>query len=131
MEYVIRAVGLAVIGSLLAVFLRKYDGAFALLVTLACATAILLLAMQLVEPILDFLRTLQDTAGISNPILAPLLKTVAIGLLTGIAANVCEDTGNKSAGTVVQLMGTVAAIYIALPLMQAVLELITSLMGGE
>ncbi len=126
-----RAACIAVLGALLAVFLRKYDGAFALLVTLACAGAMLYLASALLTPVLEFLQTLQSAAGITSPVLAPLLKTVAIGLLVGVAGNVCEDTGNKTAGSVVQLLGTVAAIYIALPLMQAVLELVTDLMGGS
>ena len=130
MEIVLQGSAIAIIGALFAVFLRRYDGAFAALVTLGCGCVILYLLISILSPILAFLERLREAAGIASPVLHPLLKSVAIGLLVNVAVTICADTGNSAVGSVVRLLGTAASIYIALPLLEAVLDLVTNMMGG-
>ena len=67
---------------------------------------------------------------IAAALLAPVLKTVGVGLLTQIAGAFCRDAGEQALCKVVELCGTFLAVYVALPLANAVLELLQTLMGG-
>lgn len=129
MELLMKAAVLAIVSACLTLVVRKTSPELALLLSLAACLALVYLLVQLLTPVLEFIESLRQTAGLSEAVLAPLLKTVAIGLVAKIAATVCADAGQSAAGGFVELCGTVAALYTALPLLQAVLDLLQTLMG--
>ena len=53
-----------------------------------------------------------------------------IGVLTQISAGVCDDAKQSAVARLVELCGGVLALYAALPLLEAVLELIETVGGG-
>ncbi|MCL2588657.1 MAG: stage III sporulation AC/AD family protein [Oscillospiraceae bacterium] len=128
MDIVIRAVILGVVGSVLALVIRKNAPEIGLVLTLAVALLVVGLGAELIRTILDFADTLQTAAGLSPALIGPVLKTVGIGILTRIAADICKDAGQGAIASTVELAGTVAALYIALPLMQTVFSMIGGLL---
>lgn len=125
-----KAAAVAIVGAVLVLVVRRTSPELALLLSLAACLALAFVLLQLLTPVLTFLETLRETAGLNEAVLAPLLKTVAIGLIAKIAAAVCADAGQTSIGGFVELCGSVCALYTALPLLNAVLDLLQSLMGG-
>ena len=61
---------------------------------------------------------------------SPSLKAVGIGVLTQISAGVCDDAKQSAVARLVELCGGLLALYAALPLLEAVLELIETVGGG-
>ena len=57
-----------------------------------------------------------------------MIKTLGIGVVTRIAADFCRDAREGALAGVVELAGTVLALAAVLPLMSAVLELLTQLL---
>ena len=125
-----KAAAIAVVGSILAAVVKRDAGAIALAVALICCCTLVSCLLGILKPLLRFLEELRQTSGLSTTILSPLLKSVAIGLITEIAAGICSDAGQSSLAKFVQLCGAAAALYVALPLMEAVLSLLQTLMGG-
>ena len=128
MDLLIRAVILGLVGSALGLVIKKNSPEIGLLLALAVALLVVGLGMELIGAILDFVALLQDAAGLSPALLGPVLKTVGIGILTRLAADICKDAGQQAIASTVELAGTVAALYIALPLMQTVFEMIGGLL---
>ena len=110
--------------------LRKRAGEFALVVSLLCISAVCFFAMTTLQPVLDMLDRLEELSGVNAAILSPVIKTALIGVLTHICAGVCSDSGESGIARVVELCGTVMALYLATPLISAVLDLLDSLLGG-
>ena len=104
--------------------MKRLVGLFA-----ACAAALGLAAGAL-EPVVAFFRRLQSLAGVEEALFAPLLKTLAIGVLTQISSAFCRDAGEQALSRIAELGGTALALYAALPLAQAVLQTVEQLMGG-
>ena len=125
-----KAAAIAVVGTVLTVVLRRDAGAVALAVAFVCCFALVSCLLGLLTPLLRFREELRQTAGLSTAILSPLLKSVAIGLITEVAAGVCSDAGQSSLAKFVQLCGVAAALYVALPLMEAILSMLQTLNGG-
>lgn len=125
-----KAAAIAVVGSILAAVVKRDAGAIALAVALICCCTLVSCLLGILKPLLRFLEELRQTSGLSTTILSPLLKSVAIGLITEIAAGVCGDAGQSSLAKFVQLCGAAAALYVALPLMEAILAMLQSLNGG-
>jgi stage III sporulation protein AD len=125
-----KAAAVALVAAVLLVVVRRSSPELGLVLSIAACLTLAAGLFQLLSPILDFLAELRETADISEAVLSPLLKTVAIGLVSRLAATVCADAGEGAVGTMVELCGTVCALYVSLPLLESVLALLKTLMGG-
>lgn len=110
--------------------LRRRTGEFALVLSLLCIGTLCSFAMTTLRPVLDMLQQLETLSGVNTAVLAPVIKTSLIGILTHICAGICSDSGENGIARMVELCGTAMALYLATPLMTAVLELLRELLGG-
>ena len=71
----------------------------------------------------DRVRALADELGeligLSPAVLAPVLKTVGIAILTRIAAELCRDAGEGGIAAAAETAGAAAAVLAALPLLRS------------
>lgn len=130
MEYFIQALIVAVIGIVLGAVIKKSHKELAILLSIACCVMIGIFMIRLFEPILSFLTRLRTMANLEKGLLAPVMKAVGIGILTQITSRICADAGESAVATLVELCGSILALYVALPLLEAVLEMVESMSGG-
>ena len=130
MELFLQAAAIAVITVVLTSLLKKTNRELALLLTLAACILIGVFFMRLAEPIVDFLSKLRNLAGLDKTLMTPMLKTIGIGSLTQISATVCADAGENAIAKLVEICGGVLALYVALPLLEAVLDMVEQMSGG-
>ena len=102
----------------------------ATMTTLAACAAMTVSIVRLAEPVVSFLSELRQLAGLEPALLQPLLRTVGIGLLTQLTASVCADAGESTVARLIELCGSVLGIYTALPLLEAVLSLLRTMLEG-
>lgn len=117
----------AVVGAVCAAVLKKQVPDLALVVTLCAVALILGTAMAVLEPVRELMGTLGEKAGLSAAVLAPVVKTVGIALLTRVCAELCRDANESGIAAAVEIAGGGCALLVCLPLFQAVLELIVEL----
>jgi stage III sporulation protein AD len=75
--------------------------------------------------VLEELEELFSQAGIEGEYVAILFRSVAAALVTRLCAQLCRDGGSQALAATVELAGAVTALLIALPLLRAVLSLLT------
>lgn len=121
---------IGVITVIFAVLLKKNSAELALLLTIGACVLMGIMILQMAEPVLSFLSKLRGLAGLDTALMTPLLKTVGIGLLTQLSASVCADAGENAIAKLIELCGGILAIYVALPLLEAVIEMIQTMSGG-
>lgn len=120
---------LAIITALLCAVLKKQDGVFAAALSALCAGILFLFAFRFLEPVVDFAGKLQAIGGIDRTLSGVLLKSVGIGLITELSVAICEDAGEGSLGKMARFCGSAAAVYLALPLLGGVLDLLEELLN--
>lgn len=118
----------AIIGAVCAALLRRSNGELALLLVMAACAVLLLGISGVLREVAALLRELAQLAGVENDLLRPVLKTAGISIVTGLSAQLCRDAGAGSLALTTELCGTVCALYAALPLIEAVLGLISGLL---
>lgn len=128
METILKCAGIAVTGAVLSLIVRKQSGEFGALVGILAVVLVSLLALELLQPVLAFAEDLRDRAKLGEGVLAPVMKTLAIGFVTETGKNLCEDAGEKTLGSVLRLAGGLGAFYVLLPLMGSVLELLEEML---
>ncbi len=130
MEYFIQALIIAVIGVVLGSVVKRSHKELALLLSVACCVLIGIFALHLFDPIISFFSRLRVMAGLEQETMAPVLKAVGIGLLTQITSRICADAGESAVASLVELCGSILALYVALPLLEAVLKMVEGMSGG-
>ncbi len=130
MQSFLQAAVLGVLAAVLATLLKRNSKDLALVLTIAACCIIGVLVVRTAEPIVDFLGRLQGMTGLDAELMTPMLKAVGIGLLTEIAAGVCADAGEGAIGKLVELAGGLLALSVALPLLEAVLQMLKTMGGG-
>ena len=128
MEQVLQAAALCDTASLLAMVVRRGSPETALLLALGAAAVVLAALADPLAQVLAFAEELGRRSGISEELLAPLYKTVAIALVVRVGAGLCRDAGESALGSVVETAGAVCAMLTALPLLRAVLDMLLELM---
>lgn len=120
----------ALIACVLAVILDKQGKDSALLLTLGVCCMVGGLAVSYLSPVISFLRQLADMSQLENDMLETLLKAVGIGLVGELAALICADSGNAALGKATQILSAATLLWLSLPLLTALLELLEDILGG-
>lgn len=120
----LRLMGLCALCLLPVMVLRGKNPEQALLLVLAIAAVVLGRVLALTAPLLERLDALFQQAGVESGHVAILLRTVAAALVTRLCGDLCRDGGSQTLGTVVELAGAAVALLIALPLLEAVAQLL-------
>lgn len=127
MDVIGQVVATAVAGAICAAVIKKQVPDLALVVTLCAVALIMGTAMVVLEPVRTLLDTLGEQSGLSAAVLAPVIKTVGIALLTRVCAELCRDANESGIAAAVEIAGGGCALLVCLPLFQAVLDLILEL----
>jgi len=104
--------------------LRKSAPEHALLLTTGVLAVVMARCLSQAVPLLEALRDLLERAGLETVYLSILLKTTAAALVTRFCADLCKDGGSQAMASTVETVGAVAALAIAMPLLQAVVDLL-------
>lgn len=130
MDIFMKACGGVLIAVLLGLTLEKSWKEAAMLLSLCTVCMIGVCAVVYLEPVVELLYSLQRKTGLDGNLLQALIKITGIALITEIAALVCTDSGNAGLGKAVGLLGTAVILCLSVPLIQQLLELAETILGG-
>lgn len=124
MDLFFRAVAGVLLTVILCLIVGKQGKDWTLLLTAAVSCMVLAVAASYLEPVLDFVRRLQELAHLDSEMLTLILKAVGIGLVAQIASQICQDAGNAALGKGLQILAVFVILRLSLPLMEALLSLV-------
>lgn len=117
------AAGILITLILYLILLRR-DKEFAGLLSLAACCMVVLGAVTYLEPLISFIRQLKSLANMNSEPLEILMKAVGISLISQIVTLICEDGGNAALGKTIQIFAATLILWLTLPLLNTLLELI-------
>ena len=111
------------------VVVRKQAPEIALVLTLCAAVAVLVAVSGELGLIVGYIQRLAQAGGISQELIAPVMKTTGIAMLCKFTADFCRDAKENGLASAVELAGTVLGLVAAMPLLQGVLALLEELLS--
>lgn len=103
---------------------------FGLLLSLGTCAIVLVMLLRFLEPVIALLRSLQALSGMEQEWLEILLKALGVGLVTEMGILLCNDAGNAALGRTLQLLGSGVVLWLSVPLVNSVLQLLRQILGG-
>ena len=128
METMARLAAVGVTAVVLSAVLRKNTPELALLLALAAGLWMLALVGAGLGAVGELMKELAGQAGLSEALLEPVVKTVALSVLTKLTVEICRSAGEGGVAAFVETAGTVLALLAALPLVRAVARLMGELL---
>lgn len=119
----------ALVAVILVLTLSAHRKDISVLLGIGACCMVLCAAVSYLEPVVDFISTLQDIGGMDGNWMGIMLKAVGIGLIAEIASLICNDSGSSALGKTVQILAASVVIWISIPLMTQLLELVQRILG--
>lgn len=129
MEIFWKAVGGSLIALILGMILEKRSPDAATVLTLLVCCMLLEVALRFLSPIIDFYHTLSSLGGLDRDNMEILMKATALGLISQISSMLCADAGNSALGKGIEIVAVCAILWISLPLLSSLVELIGDVVG--
>ena len=128
MPDMVKIAAIAVAAALCSVVVKKNVAELGMVLALCAGAIILSCSLGALEGVKELMDTLADTAGLSPAVLAPVVKTVGIAVLTRVSAELCRDAKEGGIAAFVDTAGAAAALFVSLPLLKTVLSMVTGLL---
>lgn len=124
MEWILKLTSVALISGLLIVMLKKTAPVNALMLSIAVAIMFALASIAVLEPVLSFLHRLESVCGVSAVYTGTMMKCLLISLISQLGVAFCKDTGQSGMASMLELGGTLAAVWVAIPLFETFLSML-------
>ena len=122
--------GGALITGVLVLMLMKQDRDLALILGMAACVMTAAAGLAILEPVLEFLQKLETMGDLHNGVLGILLKITGIGLTGELSAAILTDSGNASLAKGLRMAATALMLNLSLPVLEILLDLMESVLGG-
>lgn len=124
MELIFKSAAVALLSTVTALLIKRTNPELSLMVGAVTASVILLATLGFASEINELIRLVKSIVGTSDTLIAPVLKCVAIALVTRYTAELCRDSAQGATAAAVETAGTMCAMSVAMPLIISMLRLI-------
>ena len=128
MSEILKICAIAMAGIILIALIKTYKPEFTVEIIICVSVIILWAAADSLIYAFTYMENLYGQLSYGKEYFPVIIKALAIAYLTEFTASLCEDAGQKSIGTKVELAGKIAVFFVAIPVFTSLLNLLTSLM---
>jgi len=124
MEVLLKSAALSLTAAVLCVLIKKSNPEIALLLALSSVCVIMISACGLMRNLTELADTIKKMCGDDGAFVAPVLKCLAISVITKISCELCKESSQSSAAAALEIMGTACALSVAMPAIMSMLKMI-------
>ena len=117
-----------VTAAVLSAVLKRNTPELAMLLALCAGLWMLALAAEGLGAAVALMRERAGQAGLSEALLEPVVKAVALSILTRLTAEICRSAGEGGVAAFVETAGSALSLMAALPLVRAVAQMMGELL---
>lgn len=130
MDRFYQATACVLVAVILILTLRKQGNEIALVLSVLLCCMVGFLAAEFLEPVVRFMQRLQKIGALNQELLNILLKIVGICFTAEIAGLICEDSGNGALGKALQFLASAVILYLSLPLLSKLLDIVEGMLDN-
>ncbi|MDI3508901.1 MAG: stage sporulation protein [Clostridiales bacterium] len=125
---IVQIVSIGLVAAILAITLRQQRPEMALIVSIAAGLVIFFMIAGKLSVAIQALNEIMRKAQLNNIYFTTVLKIIGIAYITEFGSQICKDAGEGSIASKIELAGKVLIMILALPIVLAVFDLISSVM---
>ena len=125
---ILKIAAVALTGVILASVMKTVNKEITIYIILATVIILFLSIIDKLWEAFRFLEGIYDNMTYGRSFFPVIIKVLAVAYITDFTAQLCRDSGENAIGSKVELAGKVMIFYLAMPVLSAILELISSLL---
>ena len=129
MDTVLRTIAGVMLALILGITLSKQGKDMTVVLTVAVCCMVVTVAISFLDPVVDFFSLLRSVGDLDSDIMEIILKCTGISLIAEIAGLICSDSGFGAMGKAIKILAVAAVLWLSLPLMTSLVEMLQSVMG--
>lgn len=115
---------IALIGVVMAIFLRTQKAEYSVFLSLCIAVLILFCVLGLFSSAKEQLSTLSVYLTMDNQYYGLLFKMIGITYLCEFCSGICKDAGYQAIGSQIEIFGKISILLAGVPVLMTLLETI-------
>lgn len=127
---ILKIAGIGIISTIAFLIVKDTRPELAYVIAAVGGILIMILTMDYLSAIVKSINGLVGKIGLNAAIIASILKIVGVGYIAEFAASLCEDAGSKSIAEKMRFGGKVIILYLSLPILTGVIDIIASVVNG-
>ena len=125
-----QGISLSIVAAIMVIIMGRNSGELSVVLVIGAACTVIMFAVSYMKPVADLLNRLQVMSNLDSDILKTLIKAVGVGLVTEVAHMICADAGNAALGKTVQILGCVVMLWLSLPLIEKMFDIVDDVIGN-
>ena len=130
MDIFLKSAAGVLIAIVFSLILTKQGKDLSILLIIAVCCMVIIAAVSYLSPIMDLLNRLQSIGKVESDTLLIMLKAVGIALIAEVTSLICTDSGNSAVGKTLQFLSTAVILWLAIPLLNELLQLLETILGA-
>lgn len=129
MDHFLQVVAAVLLAVILVLCLKQNQTGIGQLLSLLVCGMVIISAAVYIKPVIEFVNSVQRMSMVDSGMLNILFKVVGVSVTAEIAELICSDSGNSAMGKTVQFMASAVVVWLSIPLMSSLLELIEGVLS--
>ena len=127
MDIVLKICAAGITGLIVVSLIKSYKPEFTVEAVLCTSIILLWFALDGLQYAFTYMENLYGRLTYGKEYFPIILKVLVIAYATEFTSALCEDAGEKSIGTKVELAGKICIFFVAIPVFTSLLNLLDSL----
>ena len=124
MELMLRVAAATLCALCAALLIRQKNPELALLLSIGSVAVITLAALRMATGLGQLRALLQERFDLDETYMQPILKCLAVAIVTKLTAELCRENAHAAAAAAVELAGSLCALGIVMPLLETMLKMV-------
>ena len=124
-----QAAALVLVAVVIAIVVGKRSAEISTVLSIAVCVMVITVATKYLKSITEFAAKLQIDSALNSDMTRTLWKLVGISVISDISVMICSDAGNAAMGKALQFLGTAVMLYLSIPMLNTLLELIQEILS--
>ena len=129
MDHFLQVLAAVLLAVILVLCLKQSQTGIGQLLSLLVCGMVIISAAAYIKPVIEFVNSVQRMSMVDSGMLNILFKVVGVSVTAEIAELICSDSGNSAMGKTVQFMASAVVVWLSIPLMSSLLELIEGVLS--
>ena len=127
MTVILKMCAVAIAGLIIVTLIRIYKPEFTVEAVLCASLLLLWFALDGLKLAFTYMENLYGRLTYGKDYFPVIIKVLVIAYVTEFTSALCEDAGEKSIGTKVELAGKIGIFFVAIPVFKSLLNMLDSL----
>lgn len=127
---ILQIVGIALIGTFIALVLKQHQPTFAMLVSIFVGIVIFMFVADKISEIVQTISGIAQVSNVNMKYFTIILKVIGISYIAEIATQITKEAGQSSIATKIEMAGKVIIIGMSIPIITAIIQFVLEIAPG-